>query len=199
MNRVDFPDEPSRIPSGLKTDQFILRPLRMTDVELDYDAVMSSRAMLRAWSQSDWPAEIFTLEGNLDDLERHQREHDAGKAYTFTVMNPEETRSLGCAYINPLPLELQEIQLSTDLADAKPMQAAFARFWVRRSLQEEKLDLRLLKELMAWFRDEWLIAALFFRASPVDNHQQFLFTSAGLNRIHRFESQESNRTWLVFG
>ena len=197
MNYFSFPNDLSQIPAGLRTESFSLRPLRVTDVELDYDAVMSSRAMLRAWSQSDWPAEDFSLDGNLADLERHQREHEAGDAYTYTVMNPDETRCLGCLYINPLPPELQEIQLKVDLEEAKPGTAAFTRFWIRRSLQAEKLDLHLLTAFRTWFQDQWGLAHLFCQASPVDNHQQFLFTSAGLTRALKFETQ-GGKIWLAF-
>ncbi len=44
----------AHVPEALRTDEFLLRPLRATDVTLDYDAVISSRA--------DWPREGFTLE-----------------------------------------------------------------------------------------------------------------------------------------
>ena len=47
---------PSLAPSTWHTDRLLLRPLRTTDVELDYDAVMSSAEQLRMWSDSTWPA-----------------------------------------------------------------------------------------------------------------------------------------------
>ena len=36
----------ARVPEALQTDEFLVRPLRATDVTLDYDAVISSRAEL---------------------------------------------------------------------------------------------------------------------------------------------------------
>ena len=45
-----------------------MRPLRTTDVELDYDAVTSSAEMLRRWSHSSWPADDFTLSENLMEV-----------------------------------------------------------------------------------------------------------------------------------
>jgi hypothetical protein len=41
-----FYPESARVPELLRTDEFLVRPLRSTDVELDYDAVVSSRAEL---------------------------------------------------------------------------------------------------------------------------------------------------------
>ena len=49
------------VPDERRTDRLLLRPLRATDAALDYDAVMASPAELRAWSQSTWPADDFTL------------------------------------------------------------------------------------------------------------------------------------------
>jgi len=89
-------DEP--VPEVLRTDEFLLRPLRATDVQLDYDAVISSRAQLLLSSGGTWPKEGFTLEEELADLERHEREHRERVAFTYTVMNPAETECLGCMY-----------------------------------------------------------------------------------------------------
>ena len=50
-------------PEKLLTSRFILRPLRTTDVALDYEAVMESRTMLRLAGGGTWPADDFTLEG----------------------------------------------------------------------------------------------------------------------------------------
>lgn len=43
------------VPEGLQTAEFLIRPLRTTDVELDYAAVMESKEFLRKWDQSTWP------------------------------------------------------------------------------------------------------------------------------------------------
>jgi len=52
----------AHVPEALRTDEFLLRPLRATDVTLDYDAVISSRAELLLGSGGTWPREGFTLE-----------------------------------------------------------------------------------------------------------------------------------------
>jgi len=51
----------ARIPEALRTDEFLVRPLRATDVTLDYDAVISSRAELLLGSGGTWPREGFTF------------------------------------------------------------------------------------------------------------------------------------------
>src|SRR5436189_5938859 len=99
---MEFYPANAPVPEEKRTNRLLLRPLRATVVELDYDAVMSSAEQLRRWSQSDWPADDFTLAQNLDDLQRHEREHRERVAFTFTVLNPHGTRCLCCVYITPL-------------------------------------------------------------------------------------------------
>ena len=55
-----------RAPAGLETHEFRLRPLRASDAQLDFDAVIASREFLRVWEQSDWPADDFTVEGKSE-------------------------------------------------------------------------------------------------------------------------------------
>ena len=47
-----------------------------------------------------WP-DGLTLVVNLIDLAWHQREFTIGYSFAYTVMNDDESRCLGCGYINP--------------------------------------------------------------------------------------------------
>jgi hypothetical protein len=93
---ADFP-----VPEGLSTPGFRLRMLTAADAAADYEAVMASRRRLRAGSPHGWPREGFTLAENLADLERHEQEFHDRVAFTYTMVNPEDTEVLGCVYINP--------------------------------------------------------------------------------------------------
>ena len=170
---MEFYPGSAPVPDEMRTSRLSLRPLRATDVELDYDAVMSSAEMLRRWSQSSWPADDFTLIENLDDLQRHEHEHNERQAFTFTVLNLEGTRCLGCVYLTPLsPLELQ-------LCEG----AAFAtniRFWVRASEVVNDLDRHLLASLREWLQTEWAFDCIVFIVSPEEARQANLFVEAGL-------------------
>ena len=44
---MEFYPGSTPVPQAMRTSRLFLRPLRTTDVELDYDAVMSSAEMLR--------------------------------------------------------------------------------------------------------------------------------------------------------
>jgi len=157
------PDRP--VPEGLHTDEFLLRMLGATDFELDYDAVISSRKFLLVRSGGDWPAEGFSLLDNLADLQRHEQEHLARKAFTYTVMNPSETHCLGCVYINPLLTLFQRLNASAEAISTLQEHDAWVMFWVRQSRLADHLDTRLLAALHSWFKQEWTYSRVFFRAN----------------------------------
>lgn len=174
------------VPVGLHTARLRLRPLRASDVELDYDAVMSSPAMLRTWSQSDWPADDFTRAANQADLERHEREHLAREAFTYTVLTPDATRCLGCVYLSPPWPE--EVPLCAGAA-----YAAHVGFWVRASELANDLDRHLLESLRDWFRSEWAFERVVFSISSGNTRQARLFAESGLARRAEFERADGRR------
>ena len=111
----DFP-----VPAGLVHADFHLRMLAATDVEADYEAVMASRERLRAGSPHGWPREGFTLAENLADIERHEQEFHDRVAFAYTMVNPADTRVLGCVHINPPGADARVIRLSYGRRLAQP-------------------------------------------------------------------------------
>jgi hypothetical protein len=179
-----FYPQDAPVPAELKTDEFTLRPLLATDVELDYDAVMSSKEMLRVWSQGDWPADDFTLQGNLEDLEWHETEHLEREAFTFTVMNPAETECLGCVYINSLERLSKRFKATeAELAALEDYQACTS-FWVRQSRLADELDRLLLAALVAWFERDWAFSRVFFNVHEQVQRQARLLAEAGLEKLY---------------
>lgn len=187
--RLHPPEAP--VPVEVRTDRLWVRPLRATDVELDYDAVMASAAQLRRWSQSDWPADGFTLAENLQDLVRHEREHGEGSAYTFTVMAPDGARCLGCVYVQP-----PDPGLATLLAGAA--HAATVGFWVRTSEIANDLDRHLLATLLDWFVRGWSFDRVLWPVAHPGARQAALLADAGLTDRGAFTLQRG-RECRVFG
>jgi RimJ/RimL family protein N-acetyltransferase len=179
------------VPQEKRTNRLWLRPLRATDVEPDYEAVMSSVEMLNHWSQSDWPARDFTLEENLADLQRHEREHRERKAFTFTVQSPPGTQCLGCVYI--VPVRPEQVPLCEGAA-----YAADVGFWVRTSELADALDRHLLAAVRDWFQAEWSFDCILFTVSRQNTHQAALFEAAGLEERPALTSPDG-RAWRVFG
>ena len=96
-----FVPDDFKIPTLLETGLFRLRMLSVDDVEKDYEAVIESRELLHAKFGGSWPRTGFTIEENLADLKRHQQEFLDRKAFAYTVVSLDETKVLGCIYINP--------------------------------------------------------------------------------------------------
>jgi len=174
------------VPAERRSPSLLLRPLRATDVELDYDAVMSSAAMLRGWSQSDWPADDFTLAQNLEDLRRHEREHDEREAFTFTVLDPGGTRCLGCVYLTPVPPAARALCEGA----AHPVRVGF---WVRASEVANDLDRHLLVCLREWLAAEWPFDHVLFAIAERDTRQATLLAEAGLQMRSAFLLPDGRR------
>ncbi len=179
------------LPVTTRTDRLLLRPLRTTDVELDYAAVMASAAQLRLWSDSDWPADDFTLTGNLADLQRHQQEHEAGDAYTFTVLTPDATRCLGCVYFTPPAAPVLPV-----CGDA--IAPVAVRFWVRTDELGGDLERHLLDTLTAWLRREWVFDCVVYPINPLDKRRAAVLDAGGL-ALRLVYTRADGRPWSVWG
>lgn len=140
MAKSPFIPEDFDVPAVLETENFRLRMLSVDDVEKDYEAVMESQQMLLKETNGRWPREGFTLEENLTDLERHQREFLEREAFAYTVVSLDESRVLGCLYINP---------------DDNPEVDARIRMWVRQSEYDRGLDPILFNTVRYWIASDW--------------------------------------------
>ena len=180
MTSMQFYPEDAIVPRGLRTDEFHLRPLRVSDAEIDYAAVMDSKLALRIMSQSEWPPDDFTLEMNERDLQEHEEEHNERTAFTYTVLDPTENICLGCVYIT----HLKEGPMKDD-------HVARIRFWVRQSYLDDDLDRRLLKSLIDWFRNEWIFSRVVLTVADADKRQNQLAKALSLQLVHAFGNKWS--------
>jgi GNAT superfamily N-acetyltransferase len=187
------------IPERLQADELLLRPLTVDDVELDYAALMVSKEMLRRWGGGDWPADNFTLQDNLEDLEAHQREHLEGQAFTYTVMHSDRPECLGCVYIDPLAKVLAADQAwNEDREEAGDYQAS-VRFWVKEPRLADGLDRRLLRSLISWCERDWAFKEIFFRANDRDGRQIALLEEAGFKPHYAVDPENVRGRYLLYG
>jgi len=144
-----FAPDSVTIPTGIETQNFRIRKLTINDVVKDYDAVMSSVEHLAGvfGPGSSWPSADLTFEQDLIDLGWHQKEFQIRNSFTYTVMNPEESRCLGCVYV--YPSEKQGY-------DAKVI------LWVRRSEFGKGLDEKLFSVVKRWLSEEWWFSKVAF-------------------------------------
>lgn len=151
-----FNDDDFQAPEGLRSDEFLLRPILGSDAELDYEAVMESKEFLRTWEQSTWPEDDFTVEANREDMDKLERRHNDSESFTYTVMNPTETQCLGCVYIFPSDSHLFADSQVSPIDDARWSEYdAVVYFWIRKSRLADKLDRRLLDALGPWLKHDW--------------------------------------------
>ncbi len=129
------------VPMRLEGEGFHLRMLTVNDVVKDYDAVMTSAARLKGSMNpgNPWP-EGLTLEDDLIDLGWHQREFTMRRSFCYTVMAPDESTCLGCAYIYP---------------SEKRAYDANVFWWVRDSAVAGRLDDKLGTAIRGWINDIW--------------------------------------------
>lgn len=119
-----------------------LRPIRETDVDIDYPAVMGSRDRLwqtfgPAWG---WPPADMTHEQDRVDLARHEREVAAHQSFNYAVLTPDETELLGCVYIDPPERVGADAEIS---------------WWVVDTMVGSALDAELGRTIPQWIATVW--------------------------------------------
>lgn len=129
------------VPMRLEHAQFILRPLLITDVVKDYDAVMTSIDHLQGVFGLDtqWPSPQLTIEQDMIDLGWHQKEFQNRTSFAYTMMSPDESLCLGCTYIYPSTQQDHDAE---------------AYCWVRKSNVAE-LDQVLFETFKMWLKKDW--------------------------------------------
>lgn len=187
-----FYPEDAPVPAGLRTDEFLLRMLRATDVELDYDAVMASKDVLHLRSGGSWPREGFTLAENLSDLQEHEADFHARRGFTYTIMNPDETQCLGCLYIYPLDVILRRIGADEAVAIHAGEGIAEASFWVRQERVADGLDRRVLAALLPWLRHDFAFSRLYLRALAREQRHVAIFAEAGMRLAASYPAHDTH-------
>ncbi|MBN34706.1 MAG: GNAT family N-acetyltransferase [Rhodospirillaceae bacterium] len=131
------------VPETLEHPRFRLRMLEVNDVVKDYDAVMTSVEHLQktfsVGGDGVWP-EGLTFEDDLIDLGWHQREFTIRSSFAYTMMAPDESRCLGCMYIDPT---------------LKSGHDAKVTMWVRADELDGDLDAVLYETVRGWIDDAW--------------------------------------------
>jgi RimJ/RimL family protein N-acetyltransferase len=156
-------------PPPLRTDRVRLEVLGPDVVDLDYAAIMSSRARLRdelQWGKDRrWPPDDFTLDQNRVDLERHFAEFERREAYAYTVLDPAGETCIGCIYIEPHD------------------DGARLAFWVVDEETDTGLEAHLLSAVFEWFAAEWSFGAAVVSLRPVNGRGIDVVESLGLRRL----------------
>jgi hypothetical protein len=122
------------VPAGLEHARFRLRMLTIDDVIDDFDAI-NARVDRDGRPQ---PPFVPTVRENLVDLGWHQKEFELRRSFAYTVVAPDESRVLGCVYVDP-----------SETHDAR------VRMWVRKDAWEDGLDAVLEHAVRDWIARAW--------------------------------------------
>ena len=152
-SRTWLPDDfvhPERVEL---VDGYHLRPIRADDVDIDYPAVMGSRERLWQIYGEDWgwPPATMTYEADRDDLARHEREIAAHETFNYAILDADETRLVGCVYIDP-----------HDTHDAE------SSWWVVDELVGSSLEKELDAFVPHWLRTTWGFGDVHFPFNTVE-------------------------------
>jgi hypothetical protein len=126
-----------------------LRPIRESDVDIDYPAVMGSQASLWArygdvWG---WPPETMSYEADRQDLARHEAEIAAHETFNYAILDDGETELLGCVYIDPPE------------PDSPPGADALVSWWLVDRMAGTELEAAVAELVPRWLRDTWRFTA----------------------------------------
>jgi len=130
-----------KVPDTLENEHFRIRMLTVKDVEKDYDAVITSIDHLKKmFPTSSWPSKDLSFEQDSLDLVWHQKEFQMRSSFAYTVVSLDESRVLGCLYINPT---------------TKGDYDANIDMWVRASEVDNGLDSILYDSVKKWISEKW--------------------------------------------
>lgn len=121
---------------------FKLKPLGPNYARQDYAAYMSSIEHLQktfTFSKS-WPHAGLTMAEAIKDVQEEQAGFIARRKFTFAVLNPDESKELGCVYISP---------------SKKVGYDATVRMWVTENQAVIGFDKRLAGEVKIWMKSKW--------------------------------------------
>ncbi len=149
---LSYVGEMSWLPDDFETPTHVelscghhLRPIRASDIDLDYPAVMGSQARLfeifgPAWG---WPPATLTRQEDLDELVRHADEMVTHTSFNFAIFDRDEAALFGCVYVDPPEKAGADAEIS---------------WWVVDDEVGGALETALRKQVPEWIASAWPFA-----------------------------------------
>jgi len=186
------------VPERHQAGGFVFTRLTAAHAELDRAALMCSVDYLRMWSDSDWPADDFTVAENRAELAWHDDEHGARIAFAYSVQDAEESRVLGCLYLRPLLDMLLTRGLEPPAGPSWPGgDTPCARGWLRRD-ELDAVERRFLGEALSWLTGPtWAFPSLWWVSASSDARQLGLLDKHGWSRELRVPGARDDLDWVL--
>jgi hypothetical protein len=164
-------------------------------VDLDTRAYLESPAAITAHSAGRWPVKGFTREENLRLIEGHEREHEAGEAFTCALLSPGGDQEWGCVYLRPLRSILDRSGTTLALDPSVILNAAIITLWLVDDTANRPAGDEVVASLEAWLR-AWRPDPAIFRCLPAETEILEALTEAGLSQISAAQ-QELPYLWFI--
>ena len=120
MTEPTFVPDDFEPPVALDGPGFRLEPLTGEHNARDHAAWSGSMEHIHrtpGFQQGNWPHEM-TLDQNLADLIRHDKDFQARRGFTYTVLDPDDD-IVGCVYIYPLAGDPTAANVSSWVTEAR--------------------------------------------------------------------------------
>jgi RimJ/RimL family protein N-acetyltransferase len=170
------------VPIRLKTADFVVHRQRISDNELDFDAVVSSKQILREWSDSEWPEDDFTLEQNAQDIAEHIADHEQNSDYGFSIFTPNEDRLLGSLYLNAVG-PLLEHYPTDPMTLARLLEFDVrVEYWLRSGVGLN-LELRFIRAVIGWLEEKWWFERPVFGSRKDMFTRRELYAELGMTEV----------------
>ncbi|MDB6372223.1 N-acetyltransferase [Photorhabdus bodei] len=135
------PDE-FDVPLLVYGNGFILQPLSPKYANIDYEAVMESRPILKDIFSDDWPDDIKSWEDNLRYIEEDYSDFQQRIGFSYIILDPSESRCLGCVYIFPSLFEGYDVAIY---------------YWLHINILNSALAYEIETFIRKWVQEHWCI------------------------------------------
>lgn len=170
------------VPIRLETANFVVHRQRASDNELDFDAVMSSKEILREWSDSEWPEEDFNLEQNGQDIAEHIADHKQNSDYGFSIFAPNEELLLGSLYLNAVG-PLIENYPTDPMTLARLLKFDVrVEYWLRSGVGPE-IEMRFVAAVIKWLEEKWWFERPVFGSRKDMFTRRELYADLGMTEV----------------
>lgn len=190
-------DANAKVPHGLRREAFVATPLTTAHVGLDYGAYVASPEVIRAHSAGRWPVDGFTVDDDRNQVAMHHAAHQAHLAFTFILLDPSESESLGCLYLNPLHAYLSRAGADPELQGTFPSASAIVTFWIRQDRQATGLAKAVAEDVNTWLLTAWPIKTHLFRILPGERSSRSALEGLDVQRV-QLELPDEERPYLWY-
>ncbi|MHA1199998.1 MAG: hypothetical protein ACTSQF_11775 [Candidatus Heimdallarchaeaceae archaeon] len=168
-----FPED-KEVPEELVFDDIKIRQLRSTDNELDYQAAIDS----------GFRPEGFPKDVNLEQISKHELDHNNKIEFAFTILDKNETICYGCLFVKPISPFLKFAFFNDRMCEhleLKDNDAAIS-FWITPKGWNQDLFRIILGKLTEWFKNEWSYEELFYLGMRPSQDEMTIIEEASLKQ-----------------